>query len=54
MGAGGKRKGSGRKPSEDKKQLVALYVETSKINNAGGIDELKETTYKFIDYRFES
>lgn len=45
MKHGGKRKGAGRKPSPDKKQTVVLYIETSKIENAGGIDAMKEELY---------
>lgn len=47
MDHGGKRKGAGRKPSPDKKQTVVLYIETSKIKNAGGMDQMKEEFYLF-------
>ena len=47
MGAGGKRKGAGRKPSTDKKQTVALYIETSIINALGGLESTKEKLYSF-------
>ena len=47
MGAGGKRKGAGRKPSPDKKQTVALYIETSIIKALGGLESTKEILYSF-------
>ena len=46
---GGKRKRSGRKPLDDKKQLVPLYVLTSKINSIGGMDEIKKVCYDAIE-----
>ena len=46
---GGKRTGAGRKPSPDKKQTVVLYVETSRVNEAGGMDKLKEFLYNQIN-----
>jgi hypothetical protein len=49
MGAGGKRKGAGRKPCSDKKQTLVLYIETSKIENAGGMKELKQELYEYVD-----
>lgn len=48
MITGGKRVGSGRKPSTDKKQTVTIYVEKSKIDKLGLI-ELKEICYKSIN-----
>ena len=51
---GGKRKGAGRKPSSDKKQTVVLYIETSKINEAGGMDALKNEIYRVVDNRFKT
>ena len=50
---GGKRKGSGRKPCSDKKLTVVLYIETSIINQLGGIDNAKQKLYNFakIDVR---
>ena len=42
---GGKRTGAGRKPSTDKKQTVCLYIETSKIEKAGGMEKMKERLY---------
>jgi len=47
MGSGGKRKGAGRKPCFDKKQTVALYIETSIINALGGFESTKEILYSF-------
>ena len=44
----------GRKPSKDKKQTVCLYIETSKINNAGGMDKLKEELYLKVDNRYSN
>ena len=46
---GGNRKNSGRKPVSDKKGQVSLYIEQSKIKKLGGIDELKDKCYKFVD-----
>jgi len=54
MASGGKRKGAGRKPIADKKQTIVIYVETSKVNNAGGIDELKNEIYRVIYNRFKT
>lgn len=42
---GGKRHNSGRKPIADKKQTVTVYILTSVIEKAGGIDKLKELIY---------
>lgn len=46
---GGKRKGAGRKPVKDKKQVVTLYVRKSKIRHNGGEETLKKKLYKTID-----
>ena len=46
---GGKRPGAGRKPSPDKKQTVVLYIESSKVEKAGGIDKIKEFLYNQIN-----
>lgn len=54
MKRGGKRKGAGRKPIADKKQTIVVYVETSKVYNAGGIDELKKEIYRIVDNRFKT
>jgi hypothetical protein len=53
MASGGTRKGAGRKPATDKKQAVVLYIETSKINNAGGLDAMKEEIYLVVNNRFK-
>ena len=45
---GGARKGSGRKPVEDPKVMVPLYVETSIINAMGGLDEVRSACYAFL------
>ena len=42
---GGKRKKSGRKPITDKKQTVTIYIRSSVIEKAGGMDNLKELIY---------
>ena len=47
MGAGGKRKGAGRKPCSDKKQTVVLYIETSVISALGGLESTKAKLYSF-------
>ena len=46
---GGKRTGAGRKPSPDKKLTVSLYIETSKIEKAGGMEKMKERLYAFLE-----
>lgn len=47
MASGGKRKGAGRKPAKDPKQLVSNYIETSIINALGGLESTKEILYSF-------
>jgi hypothetical protein len=44
-----KKETRGRKPSKDKKQTVCLYIETSKIKKAGGIEKMKERLYVACD-----
>jgi len=46
---GGKRKGAGRKPVKDKKQVVTLYIRKSKIKAQGGEETLKKNIYKTIN-----
>lgn len=46
---GGARKGAGRKPVEDPKVPVTIYVKESLINSLGGIDSLREELYKQVD-----
>ncbi len=45
---GGARKGAGRKPVEDPKVPVTIYVKESIINSLGGIEILREELYKQI------
>ncbi len=45
---GGKRKKAGRKPVEDKKEAVVLYVRKSVIELMG-IDVIKERCYKSLE-----
>lgn len=44
---GGKRKRSGRKPVDDKKIAVTLYVRQSRVTEIG-IDNLKKQCYDLI------
>jgi hypothetical protein len=44
-----KKETRGRKPSPDKKLTVCLYIETSKIEKAGGIEKMKERLYSSLD-----
>jgi hypothetical protein len=46
---GGARKGAGRKPVDDPKMVVTLYVKTSIVNAWGGYDEMREEIYEFLD-----
>lgn len=46
---GGKRKNAGRRPVEDKKQTISIYVRSSIIKAKGGIDRFKEFLYEFIE-----
>lgn len=45
---GGARKGAGRKPVEDPKVPVTIYVKESIINSLGGIEILREELYRQI------
>lgn len=40
-----KPKTAGRKPIEDKKQRVILYIRQSKVNEKGGEEKLKQFLY---------
>ena len=40
---------AGRKPTTDKKQVITLYINKSKIENAGGIDSIKTQCYNGLD-----
>ena len=44
-----KRKNAGRKPVSDKKKQVSLYIEQSKIDRMGGLDELKRKIQEYIN-----
>jgi hypothetical protein len=46
---GGARIGSGRKPVQDKKIQLTIFVNQSKIDKLGGRDELKKLIYQSID-----
>ena len=45
---GGKRKGSGRKPSPNPKIIITLYVEKKSIWQFGTVEKLKEKLIEFI------
>ena len=45
---GGKRLNSGRKPLTDKKHPVAIYIEESIINKAGGKEKIKSQIKKML------
>lgn len=45
---GGKRNGAGRKPCTDKKQLLTIYVLTSKIEKLGK-DAIRQVCEKSIN-----
>jgi len=45
---GGARKGSGRKPVEDPKLMIPLYVKTSVVNSLGGLEEVRSACYAFL------
>lgn len=49
---GGKRKGAGRKPTFDKKNVITLYVLVSKIHQNGGKEKLKSKLYDSIENDF--
>ena len=49
MGAGGKRKGAGRKPCSDKKIQIKVGVEQSKIDKAGGVKALQKEMYNLTE-----
>jgi hypothetical protein len=46
---GGARKGAGRKPVEDPKVLVPLYVKSSVLSALGGLDEVRDACYGFLE-----
>ncbi len=45
---GGQRKNSGRKPSDDPKEPITVFIEGSIIKRKGGKDIVKKKTEKFI------
>lgn len=47
---GGPRPGAGRKPIEDKKVQLTLYIERSKIDKFGGISSIKTMLITYIDH----
>ena len=51
---GGARKGAGRKPVEDPKVLVPLYVKSSVLNALGGLDEVRDACYSFLKSQTDS
>ena len=51
MPSGGYRKKAGRKPAKDKKLTVRMYIETSKINKLGGMDEAIECIYDYVNFK---
>ena len=44
-----KKSNAGRKPVQDKKVQVSLYVEISKIEKFGGIENYKSECYKLAE-----
>lgn len=51
---GGARKGAGRKPVEDPKVMVPLYIETSVINELGGFEEVRALCYDYLKLKLKS
>ena len=47
--SGGKRSNAGRKPVLDKKVQVSFYIEQSKIDKMGGLEEFKLKILAYID-----
>lgn len=45
---GGERKSSGRKPVEDKKQQVNLFLEGSLIEKHGGKENVQAKCYRYL------
>lgn len=45
---GGARKSAGRKPLDDKKVQVNLYVEQSVIDKHGGKEKVQEKCYRLL------
>ncbi len=49
-----KKSNAGRKPVTDKKVQVSIYIERSKIENFGGLNELKKSLYDFVALRWQN
>jgi hypothetical protein len=45
---GGARKNAGRKPLEDKKQMIPLYIYESLINEWGGMEAIQAECYEHL------
>lgn len=52
MTAGGPRKGSGRKPVEDKKKAVTIYTRESRIERLG-VAKIKEIAEEAIEKHYK-
>jgi hypothetical protein len=39
----------GRKPLQDKKKLLALFIRESQLEGLGGIDQARKVLYSFIE-----
>lgn len=48
---GGARKKAGRKPIEDKKQQVNLFIQTSLIEELGGKEAIQALCYEYLSLR---
>lgn len=47
---GGKRQNSGRKPVQDKKLQISLYIERSTIDRYGGITQTRKVLENFLKH----
>jgi len=45
---GGARPNAGRKPVQDKKTQISIYIRSSKIDLNGGPEKIKEKIYKLL------
>jgi hypothetical protein len=52
-GRGGARKGSGRKPAEDPKVAITIYVEGSLVTAMGGVEAVREECYTFLKSKLD-
>ncbi len=50
---GGARAKAGRKPVTDPKSGITIYIEQSKIDANGGVDECKDQMFLFLSERTE-